>query len=89
MDLPDVGARRAAPARTGRCSTPACATGLPTAVFAFDLRQSDLPLQVAWPIMVSNLAGELLGLSGAALDPLAPSSPIDIPIATGRRRACA
>jgi Ca-activated chloride channel homolog len=36
--------------------------GLPTAVFAFDLRQSDLPLQVAWPILVANLAGELLGL---------------------------
>jgi hypothetical protein len=53
---------------------------LPTVVFAFDIRQSDLPLQVAWPIMVSNLAGELLGLNSQALDPLAPSSPIDIPI---------
>jgi hypothetical protein len=54
--------------------------GLPTAVFAFDIRQSDLPLQVAWPIMVSNLAGELLGLNTQALDPMAPSSPIEIPI---------
>jgi hypothetical protein len=53
---------------------------LPTVVFAFDIRNSDLPLQVAWPIMVSNLAGELLGLNSAALDPLSPSSPIDIPI---------
>jgi hypothetical protein len=52
----------------------------PTAVFAFDIRNSDLPLQVAWPIMVSNLAGELLGLNSTALDPLAPSSPIEIPI---------
>ena len=35
--------------------------GLATAVLAFDLRQSDLPLQVAWPILVANLSGELLG----------------------------
>lgn len=54
--------------------------GLPTAVFAFDIRQSDLPLQVAWPIMISNLAGELLGLSSQALDPLPPFAPIDIPL---------
>jgi hypothetical protein len=33
--------------------------------------------------MVSNIAGELLGLNSAALDPLAPSSPIDIPITAG------
>jgi Ca-activated chloride channel homolog len=54
--------------------------GLPTAVFAFDLRQSDLPLQVAWPILVSNLAGELLGVAPQALEPLAPAAPIELPL---------
>ena len=34
-----------------------CATALPTAVLAFDLRQSDLPLQVAWPILVVQPRG--------------------------------
>jgi hypothetical protein len=56
--------------------------GLSTVVFAFDVRQSDLPLQVAWPILVSNLAGELLGVGPQqTFDPLPPSSPVDIPIA--------
>ena len=61
MELPAWA--RAGHPRLGRAaaSTPACARALPTVVFAFDIRQSDLPLQVAWPIMVSNLAGELLG----------------------------
>jgi len=54
--------------------------GQPTAVFAFDVRRSDLPLQVAWPIMVSNLAGELLGLNSQAFDPVAPSSPVELPL---------
>jgi Ca-activated chloride channel family protein len=54
--------------------------GLPTTVFAFDLRQSDLPLQVAFPILISNLAGELLGLSPAGLDPISPSQPVELPI---------
>ena len=55
--------------------------GLPTAVFAFDLRQSDLPLQVAWPILVSNLAGELLGIdSTAADDPIRPATPVELPL---------
>src|SRR6185369_1267533 len=34
-------------------------------VLAFLPRQSDLPLQVAFPILVANLAGELLGGSAA------------------------
>ena len=49
-----------------RCSMPACARACRRRVLAFDLRQSDLPLQVAWPIMVSNLAGELLGVETPA-----------------------
>jgi hypothetical protein len=58
-------------------------SGLPTAVFAFDLRQSDLPLQVAWPILVSNLAGELLGLTSTATDPLRPATPVELPLRPG------
>lgn len=82
MELP-AWARAVLPGSDGPLMYAGLRDGLPTAVFAFDIRESDLPLQVAWPIMVSNLAGELLGLNAAALDPLAPSSPIDIPITPG------
>lgn len=57
--------------------------GLPSAVLAFDLRDSDLPLQVAWPILVTNLAGELLGINQAANDPIAPGSPVELPLRPG------
>ena len=79
MDLPEW-ARAVIPGSDGPLLYAGLRDGVPNAVFAFDLRQSDLALQVAWPIMVSNLAGELLGLSVQGLDPLAPSSPVDIPI---------
>ena len=79
MELP-AWARAVLPGSDGPLMYAGIRDALPTAVFAFDIRNSDLPLQVAWPIMISNLAGELLGLNAAALDPLAPSSPIDIPI---------
>lgn len=82
MELP-AWARAVLPGSDGPLLYAGVRDALPTAVFAFDIRASDLPLQVAWPIMVSNLAGELLGLNAAALDPLAPSSPIDIPITPG------
>jgi Ca-activated chloride channel family protein len=57
--------------------------GLPTAVFAFDLHNSDLGLQVAWPILVTNLAGELLGTGPTAREPLSPADPIELPLTTG------
>jgi Ca-activated chloride channel family protein len=63
-------------------------SGLPTAVLAFDLRQSDLPLQVAWPILAANLSGELLGLNAAATASVAPGSPVELTLpssATGLR----
>jgi len=82
MELP-TWARAVIPGSDGPLLYSGPRDGVPTAVFAFDIRQSDLPLQVAWPIMISNLAGELLGLSGGALDPLAPSAPLDIPIGSG------
>ena len=57
--------------------------GLPTAVFAFDLHNSDLGLQVAWPILLSNLTGELLGTSSAGAEPLRPADPIELPFSLG------
>lgn len=57
--------------------------GLPTAVLGFDLRQSDLPLQVAWPVLAANLAGELLGRDAARSEPLAPGTPVELPLPGG------
>ena len=57
--------------------------GVPTAVIAFDLRQSDLPLQVAWPILATNLAGELLGLAPGGVEPVAPGSPVELAMTPG------
>ncbi len=57
--------------------------GLRTAVLAFEPRRSDLPLQVAFPILVSNLVGELLGGSGGPLEAVAPGSPVALPVPTG------
>jgi hypothetical protein len=57
--------------------------GLRTAVLAFEPRRSDLPLQVAFPILVSNLVGELLGGSGGPLEAVAPGSPVTLPVPTG------
>jgi Ca-activated chloride channel homolog len=82
MNLPEW-ARPVIPGTDGPLLYSGLRDGLPTTVFAFDLRQSDLALQYAWPILVSNLAGELLGLGGTTLDPLAPSSPIELPVPPG------
>jgi hypothetical protein len=57
--------------------------GLSTAVFAFDLHNSDLGLQVAWPILLSNLTGELLGTNSGGADPLRPADPIELPLSVG------
>jgi hypothetical protein len=57
--------------------------GTRTAVLAFEPRQSDLPLQVAFPILLSNLAGELMGGSAGPVDAAAPGSPITLPVPTG------
>ncbi len=57
--------------------------GLPTAVMAFEPRRSDLPLQVAFPILLSNLTGELLGGSAAPTDAVAPGTPVSLTIPSG------
>ena len=52
--------------------------GLRTAVLAFDPRQSDLPLQVAFPVLLANLTGELLGGSSAPIDSIHPGDPVEL-----------
>ena len=58
-------------------------SGLPAAVLAFEPRRSDLPLQVAFPILIANLTGELLGGSAAPADAVAPGAPVTLPIPDG------
>ncbi|HSK51427.1 MAG TPA: VWA domain-containing protein [Clostridia bacterium] len=57
--------------------------GLPAAVLAFDPRQSDLPLQVAFPILLANLTGELMGASTTPLDAVAPGDPVELSLRPG------
>lgn len=57
--------------------------GRPAAVMAFEPRRSDLPLQVAFPVLLANLAGELLGGSGTPADAIAPGAPVTLSIPDG------
>jgi Ca-activated chloride channel family protein len=57
--------------------------GLKTAVLAFEPRRSDLPLQVAFPILLANLTGELMGGSGAPTEAVDPGQPVSLPIPAG------
>jgi hypothetical protein len=57
--------------------------GLPTAVLAFEPRLSDLPLQVAFPILLANLTGELMGGSAAPTEALQPGTPVSLAIPSG------
>jgi Ca-activated chloride channel family protein len=57
--------------------------GQRAAVLAFLPRNSDLPLQVAFPVLMSNLAGELLGGSAAPTTAVEPGEPVTIPIPQG------
>jgi hypothetical protein len=50
---------------------------------AFEPRRSDLPLQVAFPVLLANLAGELLGGTGTPADAIAPGAPITLAIPDG------
>lgn len=57
--------------------------GLPTAVLAFEPRRSDLPLQVAFPVLLANLTGELMGGSAAPLEAVQPGTPVSLTIPPG------
>jgi len=81
MNLP-TWARAVMPGADGPLMYSGVRDGLPSAVFAFDIHNSDLGLQVAWPILVTNLAGELLGGAAGAGEPLAPGDPIELPLVT-------
>jgi hypothetical protein len=52
-------------------------------VLAFEPRRSDLPLQVAFPILVANLAGELMGGSAAPAEAVKPGDPVSLPLPAG------
>jgi hypothetical protein len=56
---------------------------LPTAVLAFEPRRSDLPLQVAFPILLANLTGELLGGSAAPTEAVQPGTPVTLSMPDG------
>ncbi len=57
--------------------------GRPAAVLSFLPRKSDLPLQVAFPMLLANLAGELLGGSQTPADAIAPGAPVTLTIPAG------
>lgn len=57
--------------------------GLPAAVLAFAPRESDLPLQVGFPILLANLTGELLGGSAAPAAAVKPGDPVTLTIPAG------
>jgi Ca-activated chloride channel homolog len=57
--------------------------GVKTAVLAFEPHKSDLPLQVAFPILMANLTGELMGDSGAPTEAISPGQPVSLPVPTG------
>lgn len=57
--------------------------GQPTAVLAFEPRLSDLPLQVAFPILLANLTGELMGGGAAPTEAVAPGDPVTLAIPSG------
>ena len=57
--------------------------GLPSAVLAFEPRRSDLPLQVAFPILIANLTGELMGGSAAPTEAVTPGNPVSLPLPAG------
>jgi Ca-activated chloride channel family protein len=54
--------------------------GRRVAVLAFDLHNSDLPLQVAFPLLLSNIVGYLAPGSGAEASQITPGQAIAIPV---------
>jgi von Willebrand factor type A domain/Aerotolerance regulator N-terminal len=59
--------------------------GINQAVLAFEPRRSDLPLQVAFPILLANLTGELFGSSTAPTEAVEPGTPVQLVIPSGAR----
>ncbi|MCP4536201.1 MAG: VWA domain-containing protein [Chloroflexi bacterium] len=64
------------------------ADGRRLAVLAFDLRQSDLPLQVAFPLLLANLVDLLApGTAGSTPEMVGPGQPLTIPLPPQAERA--
>jgi Ca-activated chloride channel homolog len=59
--------------------------GLKQAVLAFEPRRSDLPLQVAFPILLANLTGELFSSSTAPTEAVEPGTPVQLVIPSGAK----
>ncbi len=57
--------------------------GREAGVLAFEPRRSDLPLQVAFPILLANLTGELLGGSAGPTDSISAGSPVALAVPAG------
>jgi hypothetical protein len=57
--------------------------GIPTAVLAFEPRDSDLPLQVAFPVLLANLTGELFGGTASPTTAVKPGDPVSLTIPHG------
>jgi Ca-activated chloride channel homolog len=57
--------------------------GRAAAVMAFEPRRSDLPLQVAFPVLLANLTGQLMGGSATPADAVAPGAPVTLAIPAG------
>ncbi|HEY3336610.1 MAG TPA: VWA domain-containing protein [Candidatus Limnocylindrales bacterium] len=57
--------------------------GRSAAVMAFEPRRSDLPLQVAFPVLLANLTGQLMGGSATPSDAVAPGAPVTLAIPAG------
>jgi hypothetical protein len=57
--------------------------GVATAVLAFAPRESDLALQVAFPILLANLTGELFGGSAAPTTAVKPGDPVVLTLPSG------
>lgn len=59
--------------------------GINQAVLAFEPRRSDLPLEVAFPILLANLTGELMGSSTAPTEAVEPGTPVQLVIPSGAK----
>jgi len=59
--------------------------GVNQGVLAFEPRRSDLPLQVAFPILLANLTGELFGSSTAPTEAVEPGAPVQLVIPSGAK----
>jgi len=57
--------------------------GRQVAVMAFEPRRSDLPLQVAFPVLLANLTGELMGGSATPAGAVPPGTPVTLAIPEG------